>query len=38
MYAAQSKRCGTVDKRLVYGVVGKLWAGCGKALYVVGED
>lgn len=36
MYAAQRiKRCGTVDKRFVYGVVDKLWAGkgdCGQAV------
>lgn len=30
MYAAQRiKRCEIVDKRPSYGVVGKLWAGCG---------
>lgn len=38
MYAVQSQRCGNVDKCLVYGVVGKLWAGCGKALSAVGKD
>ena len=33
MYAAQRGRCGTVDKCLVYGVVGKLCTGCGKAFH-----